>query len=35
MPPLKDYANNYRPFEILFYMMFACRFISMINLILR
>lgn len=35
MPPLSDYANNYRPFEILFYMMLACRLISMTNLILR
>lgn len=35
MPDLSDYANNYRPFEILFYMMFACRLISMFNLILR
>ncbi|CAD8069334.1 unnamed protein product [Paramecium sonneborni] len=35
MPPLSDYENNYRPFEILFFMMFACRLISMFNLILR
>lgn len=35
MPPLSDYADNYRVFEVIFYIMLACRLISLINLIIR
>lgn len=33
MPTLGDYDGNYRQFEIIFYIMFACRLLTLLNMI--